>query len=270
MGQEFTITFEGEGNQEFIPPDALMDKLRYFLAILRHVDANSWNVGQPRLKWGIIEARTESPLRVKVGSRVIAPDYRAEPLTLSRAVDGLLQLEQGAARAPQHFDDETLRYARQLAEPIDGLKRFVISGSGVKEYSPSQRLAENAERLRKPPKPKDIVSEGSIQGVLRRVTVDEREEHETSDLQVIDRLTGELVACNVTPDMAKDVGAYVGHRVVLFGSVRRDRRTRKPKRIEVRRFRGVKREPPSLHDLHRLGISISRDEDSGEYADDTR
>ena len=147
----------------------------------------------------------------------------------------------------------------------DGVLAMSLRSPERQEISPSSRIAKAVERISQnvPADPFDAY--GSIEGVFRRVTLDDRPKHEVSDLQIIDSRTDQIVNCKLSPEMAMQLTAHLRHRVVLYGMIRYNGE-HVPQRIKVEDFESLSSEqPPTLEDLHAMRIDITGGKDAADY-----
>lgn len=262
--QTMTIRMGGKGGT--ITAESLVDVVESLVEMLKSVDRNMWKVDNPRYRWKITQASKTNPLTLTLEAESAIPDA-PEADVVGGVVDGLKRLEKDARTMPKHFSPDDLKQAKRLVHVYNDLMDTLeIETERAGTYRPTKRIIDSVDRIQVKAKAiKPTKQYGSLEGVLRRVTIDERDERSESDLQLIDRETGELVQCVLEPDVAADLATHFRQRVVLFGEITRDAFHR-PIRVSVETFKAIKGEKvPTLADLHRIGLDITGGEDAADY-----
>lgn len=154
---------------------------------------------------------------------------------------------------------------RMVSVYSDGVLAMSLRSPKQLEISPSSRIAAAVERIGEKAKPDPFHAYGSIEGVLRRVTVDDRPDHEVSELQIIERHSSRLVECKVTPEMAEELMPQIRQRVVLYGMIKYTG-TNDPVKIAVESFERIDATSiPTLEELQSMNLNIGGGEDAVDY-----
>jgi hypothetical protein len=233
--------------------------------LLRSVDSRMWTVNAPRYRWVIREIRMQSPLTMTLEAILTnAEAPRAD--VVGSTLKGLTQLNGGRARRPKFFDEEGLALSRRMVSVYgDGVLAMSLRSPDRTEISPSSRIAKAVDRIMESGPIDPFDAYGSIEGILRRVTVDDRPSHEVYDIQIIDRQSDQIVNCKVSPEMAEKLTRHLRKRIVLYGMIRYNGQ-HVPQRIRVENFESISSEQlPTLEDLHELGINITHGQDAADY-----
>lgn len=258
------ITVEMIEKETRLSADSLSVVIDSLVGLLRSVDSRMWTVNAPRYRWVLKEIRMQSPLTMTIEAVLTNPDAPAADV-VGNTLRGLNQLNAGRARRPQFFDQEGLALSKRMVSVYtDGVLAMSFRAPQRDEISPSSRIAAAVDRIAQNVRPDPLEAYGSIEGVLRRVTVDDRPRHEVSDLQIIDRRSNQIVNCSVSPEMAESLTEHLRKRIVLFGMIRYLGGV--PQRIKVEQFEAIPTEPlPTLEDLHELKINITNGEDAADF-----
>ncbi len=259
------ITLELSGKGDALDPESFALAVENLVALLKAVDAKMWPVSTPRYRWRIVAVGMHSPLRLTIeASKAIdeAPDADVVGSTMS----GLTALESDKTRLPpRYFDSLALGFAKKFVGVYRGsVMTLAIEAPGRVTVRPSLCVAAAVDVLSEQQKAIPYEKYGSVGGVLRRVTLDERQDHEASDLQLIDIDSGQLIECRLNPQQARKLGAFIGRRVVLYGAVRFNAQ-RLPQKISVEEYRVIKEKLPTLEDLHAAKIDITGGEDAADF-----
>lgn len=258
------VTVELIEKEKGLAAESLAVVIDSLVGILRAVDSRMWAVNAPRYQWVIKQIQMHSPLTMTIEAVLTSPDAPQADV-VGNTFRGLGQLNAGRGRRPRFFDEEGLALAKRMVSVYsDGVLAMNLRSPENTEISPSSRIAASVERIIQKAKPNPFDAYGSVEGVLRRVTVDDRPDHEVSDLQVIDRYTDKIVDCKVSPELAEKLTPHLRHRVVLYGLIRYVGE-HIPQRIKVEDFDPIGSSLPSLEDLHDLGIRITNGEDAADY-----
>ena len=258
------ITVELIEKQSRLGAKSLSVVIDSLVTLLSAVDAKMWTVNAPRYRWVVKAIQMQSPLKMTLEAVPTTPEP-ADADVVGTTLRGLTMLNRGAARRPKFFDDRGLTASRHMVSVYgDGVLAMSLSAPLRPEFSPSTRIASAVDKITSL-----IVhpfeAYGSIDGRLRRATVDDRPEHEVHELQIINRETDGFVTCRVTPDQARSLARMLGRRVVLFGTVRYNA-AHEPQRITVEDFEQLETEPlPTLEDIHALGLNLTGGEDAADY-----
>jgi hypothetical protein len=146
----------------------------------------------------------------------------------------------------------------------DGVLAMSLNAPEREEMSPSTEISRSVQKIMDKAKPDPFDAYGSIDGVLRRVTVDDRPEHQVSDLQIIDPKTDKIVDCQISPEKAESLVRYIRQRVTLYGKIRYNY-AHEPIRIIVEEFDAPPDKIPTLEELHNLNINITGGQDAADY-----
>lgn len=264
---EQQITFSVGDKGGVVDPDAVIAAMRAVLETLKSVDANMWPVRLPRFRWGILTASKASPLTVTMRAELAIPDARTVDV-VHWTMEGWRALSNSPKKPPRYFSESDLDRAKMLADLRVQLK---IIAPGEPEVAVTPRISANVERFLKPTQAAPNVEYGSIEGTLRQVTVDDRDEHRTSQFQIIERYSGALVACRFNPADAQKVGAHIRSRIVVFGEIRYSP-IRVPKHVDVRNYRIIPPDDqlPDLRDIQKLRLRTEGDADPADFIRDLR
>jgi hypothetical protein len=269
--QKQTLTLKIEGKGEILDAESVATAIESLIALLKSVDKNSWPVGTERYKWNVTSASMQSPFTITLEA-ISRNQEILEYDVVGATCKGLMLLDtETAGKNPVQFDDASLMAAKKLVGIYhDSIVDISIKASGIsKEIHPSTKITKSIERITSRIKTIDRDGFGSIDGALRQITVDEREEHRQTGLEIIDRATDEIVKCKVTADQAVKLGPYIRKRVILYGLIRY--RNDVPIQITLENFDAID-EPslPTLEDIHRSGIEFCGGKDSADIIDELR
>lgn len=271
LKQEITIILSGKADT--ITPESVAVAVESLAALLKSVDSNLWQVGKPRYRWKVTAVGMRSPFRMKIEADLLLADSPHADVA-GHVMGGLRTLDQRTVtRVPAYFKEADLAAAKALVEVYrDSVSNILIESPDREPVSPSLRVARNVDRLTEKPKANPFDAYGSIDGTLRRATIDPRPGRQKYELQIIDRITDQVVECDVSPTLAERLSALLGKRVVLYGIVRYTV-DHIPTRIAVsdddyQLIDDTKL--PSLDDLHRIGISITGGQDAADYVEGLR
>lgn len=268
---EQEITIQVEGRHDFIAPESFVDVIASVVGTLKSVDSNMWKVGKPRYRWRIASVSMDSPmvmtLRAELGI-TDAPDADV----VGASIRGWEELGKGIKDVPEYFTAEDLGRANKMACVYgDSVGMLKVIDSKGKSFDISPSITKTVESIRviKPDIPRSQY--GSIEGKLRQITVDDRENHLVSEFQIIDHNTGVFVKCRFDPDKAEEIGAQIKHRIIVFGDIKFDE-AKQPKTIAVDKHRFLKDEDqlPSIEDIHKLKLRLPDDEDPADFIDKLR
>jgi len=226
-----------------------------------------WNVGQPRLRWRISRAKKSSPLEITLEAEIVIEDAPRVDV-VGAYMDGMRSLSSGHRRSklPKHWNDDNLKAARILCR-VPGV---TLLGDKHEPVLLSEAIKANVDRILRIPVARAPLSEyGSVEGTLRTVTVDPRDDHLASKLQIIERFTQSLVDCKFDPSRSPEL--HPPNRIVAFGTVTLGL-DGKPKTIDVDDFKIIppESELPNLEDLRRLGIDPTNGQNSADYVSEMR
>lgn len=262
--QAITITVGGKG--EYVSPESLVEVMDGVLKLLKSVDSHMWPVGAPRYYWRVTAVSMKSPLTIRWEATPTLEDSPPAPVAQT-VVDGIKALEKGKRRLPRYFRPDDLVQVHRIVKTYgNSVGNIRLEASGRKVVSPSTKAGRTALEVRESvllPEPYEAY--GSVEGILRRVTVDRREGHEASDLQLIERDSEQIVDCRLSPELAERMKHHLARRVILFGTVRYEG-SHVPQRIKVEDFRAIEEEPlPTLEEIHKLGVNITGGEDAADF-----
>lgn len=266
--QEITLELiEKESRLSATSLSIVIDSL---VSLLQSVDSRMWRVNAPRYRWVIKEIRMQSPLTMTMEAILTSPDAPLADVVGS-TFRGLSQLNGGRARAPRYFDELGLAFSKRMVSVYgNGVLAMNLRSPERPEISPSSRIAKSVERIVDNASNDPFDAYGSIEGVLRRVTVDVRPSHEVYDLQIIDRHTDEIITCKVSPELAEKLTPHLRKRIIVYGVIRYNGE-HVPQRIKVESFEPIPSQNlPMLEDLHAMQIDITGGEDAADYIDRMR
>ena len=269
--QGLTITLTGTGSK--LDAESVITAIESIISILRSVDQNSWNVHTQRYSWNVVAVSMQSPMTWGVEAMPRNSATVTEYDVASAMQDGLAALDNDSvSRMPNYFDAKSLENAKRLV----GIYRYGVTSISIKSSArpsqiyPSIKIAKSVDTLVNR-KPKEYESYGSIDGKLRQITVDDREDHKAAtELQIIDRRTDQIVKCRVTIEQAEKLGQYIHKRVVIYGVIRyQDEDT--PLSVTVENYDPIDEgSAPSLEDIHKAGIHFLHGRDSADVIDEAR
>jgi hypothetical protein len=268
--QELTIILSGKA--DVLTPESVVIAIENVTSLLKSIDSKMWNVGKPRYRWRITEVSMRSPFTLRMRADLILPDAPHADVT-GALFSGMKSLDatKPAQKLPRFFDQSDLVAAKNLVGVYrDSIADIQLVAPKHDPFSPTTRIASSVDHLIQRPKLQPLDAYGSIDGFLRRVTIDQRPGHERSELQIIDRHTDQVVDCEVTPAKAAELSPYVGKRVILYGTIRYTA-NHVPTRIAVDSYEAIDESNlPKLADLHKLGISITGGEDAADFVEGLR
>lgn len=271
--KEQEITIQVGGRQDIITPESVAEVMSSLVETLKSVDSNMRKVGTALYKWRITSASKKSPFTFTMRGELPAhiSDEHAEDV-VGTVVRGWNKLNEGAKKAPKYFTPDDLKRASILAgvfgDSVSTLSIDTPSGDSIKF---STAVGESAKAIATPKLKQPSDEYGSIEGILRQITVDNREGYLKSEFQIIDRITGTVVICKFNSEVAETIGAKIKHRIAVSGEIKFDK-AGKPQTIAVGNHRFLKDEDqlPSLEDIHKLKLRLPNDEDPADFIDDLR
>lgn len=258
------ITMELIEKETRLSAESVAIAIESLIGLLRSVDSNMWSVKAPRYRWVIKQISMKSPLRVTMEAILTNQDAPMADV-VGNTMRGLGQLNSGRGRLPKFFGDESLSLAKRMVSVYrDGVLAMSLNAPEQEEMSPGTQISKSVQKIMERAKPDPFDAYGSIDGVLRRVTVDDRPDHQVSDLQIIDPKTDKIVECQISPEKAAALVRYLRQRVTLHGKIRYNY-AHEPLRIIVEDFEPPVDKIPTLEDLHALKINITNGQDAADY-----
>jgi hypothetical protein len=258
------ITMELIEKETRLSAESVAIAIESLIGLLRSIDSNMWSVSAPRYRWVIKQISMKSPLRVTMEAILTNQDAPKADV-VGNTLKGLGQLNSGRGRLPKFFGDESLSLAKRMVSVYrDGVLAMNLNAPEREEMSPSTEISRSVQKIMDKAKPDPFDAYGSIDGVLRRVTVDDRPEHQVSDLQIIDPKTDRIVDCQISPEKAEALVRYLRQRVTLHGKIRYNH-AHEPLRIIVEDFDPPVDKIPTLEELQELNIKITNGEDAADY-----
>lgn len=220
------VTLELDGPT--IPVDRFLSALEALLTLLREIDRELGDRGEPSLGWII------SGLRSGSAHVSVAPQPRIKKTAavhaqrvIQAAAAGLAKLEHDGDRRPRHFSDGALEAARTLTQSVGTHKERLVQVRvrfGPKQLQLTERTAATVEQLIGP----QSKSLGSVEGRLEVISIHGREH-----FRILDRVTQRTVACYFQQGDLNTVWAMFGKRVAVYG-ILRSRASGEPISIEVK------------------------------------
>lgn len=263
--QELTVVLDGRAN--ILSPESVITVISSLAALLKSIDTHLWQVNAPRYQWSISGATMNSPLEITLTA------IRMGDLPDADVVGGLINgfkiLEAKKNVVPPYFCEDDLIAAKKLVSVYDdGIASITLRTTKKKSIQPTRRIADKVDVLTRSAPVATQDAYGSIEGKLRRVTVDDREDHELSEIQIIDRMTESVVECKLDAGLAEELSPYVRKRVVLYGKIHYENLV--PKKIRVEGFDAISPTPPTLEQIHKMGFSITGGKDAREFIEELR
>jgi len=218
-----------EGHQELLDPDRFTKAIRYFLGILRDLDAAISQNPKGTVSWGIHALSKGSPAVVAFRGQPLLVDRDYTPDIESECVEGLNRITTTGERSRRYSDATVFKIVRlarlQIGPPSERLDSIRVSLDGEKAVLSPSTLT-NAQSLVEP----RYESIGSLVGSLDSITV-----HSGNEFRVWNEVTGFAVRCRFSSEMMSQVKDLLGRRVVVHGSIRSNERGQ-PTSVEVKDF----------------------------------
>ena len=267
--QEITVKLDGTNN--VLRPESVASVIENLVELLKSIDAQMWRVGKPRYRWRISRASMSSPFSITFEAMLAVPNGPDADVVGSLRI-GLQELDtDNPQKRPKYFSDSDLERAKKIVSVYrDGIGNIILDLPQQRRISPTLRIAHSADSLIRRAATTPSESYGSVEGILRRVTVDDREDHEKSEIQIIDRLTEQLVECKLGATTAEELATHIRKRVILFGRVRYAS-PGIPTHIDVESYRTINdSDIPSLEEIQNLNLNITNNKDPAEFIEDLR
>ncbi len=233
-----------DGQATGLPASALSAVLGLWLDILKEIEKQSAGRRVAPLRWIVHRLSMMSPACVALTAteRDISPGREIA----SHFLAGILQLEAGTPDVPAYFTEAALRKAQKMAERLgpDLTSLRFCGDSG--EANATRRILGTVDGLLQ------AVRElpGTVEGRLEGINI-----HGARVFAVYDPITDNRVECHFHPEQLGDVGASIGKRVIVTGSVRYSRLGR-PLSLQVLEFRRLREqdELPQARDVEGLAV----------------
>lgn len=267
MSQQLTITIDGRDGE--VLPDSVGVVLKALFAILKSMDERSWDVGTPRVKWRVSEARLVNPLTLTATGETRFAG-RGSPDLAFDIIDRLQEIEKGYR--PRGFTSDDLKHAKEIAKEVKHTRRLTIQGSmGGRErsFDLDKLFLKQINRIMK--RPRKTASEyGSLDGTLIALVNDPLRPSGSAKLR--DRIDGYEVLCQANAAKSAAMARYLNRstRVILYGTITSEDGI--PKRIEVEDFTTVPGDVdlPTLEDIHAMNLRPPEGFSVEDYLDDLR
>lgn len=248
-------------------PDAILvaERFRAMVLLLASVDKKSWQVEQPRYRWELVAASKNSPAMLEIRGRSVA---ESEGDVVGKVMDGLrrLQIAPDPSLLDTTFSRDDLKMISVMTRPRKGSPRVGVAiyyddVSRPTVFRPTRKLGENARALRRHRSP---VSERYvvIEGLLRTITADSRENIFEHHLLVVPSDDQRPVRCVFNPRDAAVLGGHVGHNIFVEGWLRGDQSQQV---MHVTAFVLKPKVPMSLAQIRAARIRVPGDLSPHEY-----
>lgn len=253
-------------------PDAEV-ALRTAISILKFlevVDRKKWAVGHPRYKWEITGANKQSPCTLEYSAVYRAKHYDRPEDIVGDAIRRLRGIGEGREDAIAGLDAEDLKTVIHIG---NGKKNHSIpvnieipspDGTSVETLAITEAVRANAKIFQIKmmavcdiPKTQYVTLEGEL------FMIKVRERRSEYVLGLIDRDTGREIICHFNPMNSSDIGAHIGHRILVEGeqTTMEDGKSR----LDVTAYRLISKDPMDLRDIHALRLTLPDDMSPSEY-----
>jgi hypothetical protein len=258
-------------------PDATVFARKFIslLRLLESVDERSWQIPHPRYKWEISQVSKSSPMTLEMRPILRSKDVSEENIS-GKLLDGLERLSKSAdpsLLSEGVFTSEDMGHIVSLGvmrkyESTMPTKLVFHDNGSSKTIVPTSNLVKNARKLKTTvqPKPDEYLA---IEGLLRTITLDPREDMFTHVFEVVELDSGDEFVCQFDPSDAGQIGAHVGNYLFVEGVTRFSRGKGKPQ-MSVESYRLIPKNPISLEEVRKRGLRIPGGKSSAEFVRDMR
>jgi hypothetical protein len=255
-GERLTIRLGGKDGT--VPIGSFLFTIQRALGVLKEIDRELSESGQPELRWRIVAARMQSPLEMTIeGVPKVGSERRVHPRkVVDSYLKGLSVLKRSAI-APPVFSDAALEGTKSLTSVVnDGLSVLEFRGSGKTKLVADQRLVDNVEDVLKT---RYYYEHATLDGRLEVVDI-----HATPKFSIFHELDDHKTVCDMPAERIDEAISLFGKRVAVRGLVKFNRQG-KPLRIKVEELRRLRdsAELPKFKDVE--GIRFTGGEASTEY-----
>ncbi len=238
---ELTITLAGSGH---LRVETLAAALENAVKMLRSIETEFVASGT-EVRWEVVRLSMRSPLRMTLAPKIAAAVGRK----IVRAVlEGVKKIERSPT-APEHFNEDSLRAARELltAAEKDGAE-LTFGADNKSEVKLTEQAVKHIDEV--VARARKYADHGTLEGQLEEISV-----HSGTSFAIWEALTSRKVECVITADRVDEAKALLGKRVAVTGIVRY--RNHKPISIQVDRIRRLREasELPQLEDIPPLNIT---------------
>ena len=208
--QRVVLSFDAQGKD----PDAiaLVGRLQALLKVLVSVDSRSWNLKSPRHHWRVADAERTNPLNVVItGTRTNKDDIPYDVAGEFGRRLAHLRSKPDADLA-QFFTLVDLQNLKKAAQSTKNAPMSLTYSSGVngssQTVSLSDQLRKNADALLRSSKVNRDSEYMVVDGLLRTVTADNREDMFEHGVHVVG-FDGHDYDCSFDPSDSEAIGAHV-------------------------------------------------------------
>jgi|SRR5262245_918375 len=254
-GERLTIRLGGKDGT--VPIGSFLFTMQRALGVLKEIDRELSESGQPELRWRIVAAKMQSPLELTIEGVPRARSQRLHPRRVVESyLSGLKVLKQSAI-APPVFTDAALEGTKSLTSLVnDGLTVLEFRGPGRTKLVADQRLMVNVEDVLKT---RYYYEHATLDGRLEVVDI-----HATPKFSIFHELNDHKTVCDIPAERIEEAISLFGKRVAVRGLVKFNRQG-KALRIKVEDLRRLRdsSELPKFKDVE--GIRFTGGEASTEY-----
>jgi hypothetical protein len=230
-----------DGQADGLPASALSAVLSLWLDVLREVERRSADRRGTAVRWVVQTLSMRSP--ACIGLTATGRDMQRAVGVAQHFLDGVTQLEAGTTEVPAYFSEIALRKTQKMTE------RLSLDLAALRFRRDSQEVNATRRIL------------GTVDALLQAVrelpgTVEGRLEiHGDRVFAIYDPLMDNRVECHFAEEQLSDVGASIGARVVVTGTVRYNRMGR-PLSMKVLAFKRLREqhELPQARDVEGLAV----------------
>jgi uncharacterized protein (UPF0218 family) len=229
------VTLELDGKHG-IDADAFVEFFQNAITALREIDRDISRFGSDTIRWQIVEAGFNSPLRATLESAAIIDGREASRDVARTFVRAFAHLNRSNT-CPAHINESALKAIKTMVAVAYLREMTPIVSTNGEVVQAERAVTENAAYAiqSEPLRDKYYYEHGSVEGVLtelRSTPVARR-----NRLCIVDRVTESKIKCSAKNGISDDeIRRAWKRRVIVFGKIRVDKRTLRRDAIEADRL----------------------------------
>lgn len=239
MPSRVVLSFQSD----FIPMHTFASTVRGLEEMLYEIDREI--SGKFTVEWGIRELKSREKGIVAIPRIAGKKLHDNSDLIIPAFLTGLRTIRSAATR-PNHFSDDALMNAKEIATSVNGdIRQIKVTGSLNGKLSRpimlTQQLAKNVDKVIGP----RYQSIGSVEGILEMISI-----RRYNRFGITHEISGRMVNCRFSPDLLDQVTSLLGRRVIASGFVHYNSH-HDPVRVDVEWIRPLRpsKELPSIDEI---------------------